>query len=555
MFQIVFGVAGGLALFLYGMNLCSDGLQRASGSALKKILSKLTSSPVMGVITGTIVTVLIQSSSATTVILVGLVGAKLMTLAQSIGVILGADIGTTLTVQLIAFNVTSYSLLFIAIGFLINFISKRDKVKQIGQVILGFGMIFFGMGIMSSTMQPLKDYPGVPELFASFGSNPLMGLLVSTVFTAIIQGSAATIGIVLSLSLQGIVPLEAAIPLVLGANIGTCATALLATIGAPTEAKRVGIAHVLFKILGVVIFMPFVAPFTNLVKMTAADVTRQIANAHTIFNVGITVFFLPFAHKFAQLIEWMIPEKAEAIPDFQKPQYLKRQSLDTPVIAIEQARAETGRVAQMVQEMAVGLTKILDNYDETVVDRINQIESGIDNLYREIIHFLSEIAQHNLTKEQSNENILWIQTINDLEHIGDALIRMLTAIKKKLENQVSFSDEGEQELRDFLADVVNLTESLVLAIDTPEKENIEQVARQAVNAIEKEQTMRISHIRRLHAQVAVSLDTSPLHLDITNSVRRIAEHALLIANNLSDGVQSTHREVDMQTFRETAGAH
>lgn len=246
MFQIVFGVAGGLALFLYGMNLCSDGLQRASGSALKRILSKLTSNPVMGVIFGTIVTVLIQSSSATTVILVGLVGAKLMTLAQSIGVILGADIGTTLTVQLIAFNVTSYSLLFIAIGFGINFISKRAKVKQIGQVILGFGLIFFGLHIMSSTMQPLKDYPGVPEMFISLGQNPLLALLVSTVFTAIIQGSAATMGIVISLSLQGIVPLEAAIPLVLGANIGTCATALLATIGAPTEAKRVGIAHVLF---------------------------------------------------------------------------------------------------------------------------------------------------------------------------------------------------------------------------------------------------------------------------------------------------------------------
>jgi phosphate:Na+ symporter len=458
-------------------------------------------------------------------------------------------------VQLIAFNGSSYSLLFVAIGFAVHFLSKRQKVKQIGQIVMGFGLIFFGMSIMSTTMEPLKTYPGVPELFASFGANPLFGLLVSTAFTAIIQGSAATIGIALSLSLQGIVPLEAAIPLILGANVGTCGTALLATIGAPTEAKRVGIAHVLFKMLGVILIMPFLGPFTGLVRMTAADITRQIANAHTVFNIGITLLFLPFAAQLAKIIERFVPEKVAPLPLLQQPEYLDHRSLDTPVIALEQVRAETGRVAQMVQQMTIHLGELFEHGTEGAALKINEMEEGVDRLYTEIIDFSTRIAQHNLTKEQSQENILWIQTINDLEHMADALVRMQEAVIKKYENQIAFSDEGRQELGAFFAEVTTLTKHLVVAIEKPDVENTELLAQQAIRVISKEQAMRLSHIRRLQARITVSLDTSPIHLDLTNGMRRLAEHALLIANNLQGVSGEKHDKYLVQPLAEATEAH
>ena len=244
---------------------------------------------------GVLATFLIQSSTATTIILVSLVGANLMTLAQSIGVILGADVGTTLTVQLIAFKITSYALLFIALGFALSFIAKRPRMKYLGQIIMGFGFVFYGIHIMTATVEPLREYEAVREMLIAFGRNPFLGLVVAALFTVITNSSAATIGLVFSLALQGLVPLEAAIPLILGANVGTCSTALLATIGAPTDAKRVGVAHVLFKLLGVILIIPFIGPFAELVRLTSTDAARQIANAHTLFNVGIAVVFLPFA--------------------------------------------------------------------------------------------------------------------------------------------------------------------------------------------------------------------------------------------------------------------
>jgi phosphate:Na+ symporter len=291
------------------------------------------------------------------------------------------------------------------------------------------------------------------------------------------------------------------------------------------------------------------------VRLTAVDITRQIANAHTILNVGITLLFLPFANKFAQFVERLIPEKTAAMPDLERPEYLKQPSLETPIIALEQVRAETGRVAQMVQEMTRSLSGLLADHDEDLIARINQLEAGVDSLYREILDFLTKIARHNLTEQQSQENVLWIQTINDLEHMGDTLIRMQEAVRKKFESQATFSVEGEQELQAFFADVIYLTENLVLAIEKPEKNNIEQVAQQATKIITREQALRLSHIRRLHAQIAVTRDTSPIHLDLTNGMRRLAEHALLIANNLSRVMDDTHEEYLVQTYGEAIEAH
>jgi phosphate:Na+ symporter len=554
-FQFIFGVAGGLAIFLYGMTLTSTGLQKASGSALKSIIHKLTANPLFGMLVGILVTFLIQSSTATTIILVSLVGANLMTLAQSIGVILGADVGTTLTVQLIAFKITSYALFFIAVGFALSFLAKRPRMKSLGQIIMGFGMIFFGIHIMTTTMEPVREYEGIRQILLSFGRNPFLGLIVAAVLTVITNSSAATIGLVLSLAMQGMIPLQASVPLILGANIGTCSTALLATIGAPTDAKRVGVAHVLFKFLGVILILPFLGPFTDLVSSTSIDPARQIANAHTLFNVGIAVVFLPFAKPFARLIEFIIPERAEPIPELEKPLFLERHSLNTPVLALEQVRAEIIRIARMINQMAVNLGEILVSYDEDLATRIWQLEAGVDSLYRHVVGFLADIAQSDLTEDQSHENVVWIQVTNDLEHIGDSMIRMLQAITKKLETNVVFSQQGQKELEDLFGRVVHLTDNLVAAFELSNEEHLAAIKEDANGIIAREEQMRFSHIRRLHAQISVTRDTSPIHLDLTNAMRRIADHTLLIVKNMSGVSGKPPVEETLNAIQETANVN
>ena len=312
---------GGLAVFLFGMEQMAEALKKVAGDSMKQILAKLTNSRIMGLITGAVVTAIIQSSSVTTVMLVGFVTAGLMSLSQAIGVILGADIGTTITAQIVAFKVTKYALLLVAVGFGFIFIGKKDHIKQYGHLIMGLGLIFFGMGIMSEGMQPLRTYEPFIALMQNV-SNPVIGILVATLFTALVQSSSATMGVVIAMALQGLISLDAGIALALGANLGTCATAGLAAIGKPREAVRVAVAHVSFKIIGVIIIFPFIPYLADLVRdispvaaagvvgmeKLAVETPRQIANAHTIFNVGLAFTFLPFASWFARLCEWIVPD-------------------------------------------------------------------------------------------------------------------------------------------------------------------------------------------------------------------------------------------------------
>ena len=314
-------LTGGLALFLFGMDQMGEALRLVAGDKMRQILGKLTTNRVMGLVTGAVVTAIIQSSSVTTVMLVGFVTANLMSLSQAIGVILGADIGTTITAQIVAFPIKKYALLLVAVGFLMTFTSKKEDVRQYGALIMGLGMIFFGMAVMSGAMKPLRSHQPFIDLMQNV-SNPLVGILISTAFTALVQSSSATMGIVIVLASQGLISLEGGIALALGANIGTCATAGLAAIGKPREAVRVAVAHVAFKIVGVLLIVWFIPPFADLVRgvspasehlagmdRLAADTPRQVANAHTLFNVGIAFLFLPFAGVFARFSEWVVPDR------------------------------------------------------------------------------------------------------------------------------------------------------------------------------------------------------------------------------------------------------
>ena len=341
-------MVGGLALFLYGMNLLGDGLSRASGGRLERILEKLTNNPLKAVLMGAVVTGVIQSSSATTVMVVGFVNSGIMSLKQAVGIIMGANIGTTMTAQLIAFKLSDYITILIFIGFLMQLLARKSRTKYLGQVMLGFGILMLGMDMMGKAVMPLRNYSGFVHFIEVFSSNPLLGIGIGMIMTVLIQSSSATIGILIAMAGQGLIPLEGAIPVLLGDNIGTCITAVLASLRANLTAKRVAAAHVMFNVIGSIIFvilMPFFIKFVLLVSPDG-DIARQIANAHSAFNILNTLLFMPFVNPFIKLVEKIVPGKAEIIS--MRPVYLDKNMLNTPSIAISLAVKEVVRMLSLI---------------------------------------------------------------------------------------------------------------------------------------------------------------------------------------------------------------
>ena len=420
-------VFGGLALFLFGMDQMSEALKAVAGDRMRGILGKLTNNRVAGLVTGAGVTAVIQSSSVTTVMLVGFVTAGLMSLSQAIGVILGADIGTTITAQIVAFPVKKYALLLVTIGFVMMFVGRSEKIKQYGVLTMGLGMIFFGLAIMSDAMKPLRSYQPFIQLMQDV-ANPLVGILIATIFTALIQSSSATMGVVIVLAQQGLISLEGGIALALGANIGTCATAGLASIGKPREAVRVAVAHVTFKIVGVALiffFIPYLAEFCRWISPAYPELTgmerlaketpRQVANAHTLFNVGIAFLFLPATTLFARFCEWVVadkPEEAEELPVHFKPRYLDEALISTPPLALGRCRLEIGRLGKRVIEMFDKVLPAVLNGSKEDLQEIVEIDDEVDVLHGQIVLFLGKLSMTNLSAEQAEELMYLLQTIN-----------------------------------------------------------------------------------------------------------------------------------------------
>ena len=361
--QIVVGVLGGLALFLFGMGQMTDTLKSVAGRGMRTLLARLTTNRFTGSFTGAFVTAVVQSSSVTTVLLVGFISAGLMSLEQAIGVIMGANIGSTITAQLIAFNVAQFALPLVTIGFALSFLAKQDRVRMIGSMVMGLGLIFYGMSLMSDATDPLRSYEPFIQSMQSM-DNVLVAIAVSALITAIIQSSAATTGIVIVLASQGYITLEAGIALALGANIGTCITAVLAAIGRPAAARQAALAHVLFNIAGVMIWAPLIGPFAELVRSIspaspdldgvarlAAEAPRQIANAHTAFNVFNTLLFIWFTGPLARLVRWLVPERSGQGQQTIEPKYLDPACLETPALALDRVRMELGHLGERVIRM------------------------------------------------------------------------------------------------------------------------------------------------------------------------------------------------------------
>ncbi len=520
---------GGMALLLYGMQLVGEGLQLAAGGRMRQILGSITNSRFKGMMVGAFITAVIQSSSATTVMLVGFASSGLMGLPQTIGVILGADIGTTVTVQLIAFQVFDYALLLVGVGFALIFTSRRKIFKYVGQAILGFGFIFFAMKVMADAMVPLRQSEIVKTLLVSLGDQPLLGIIVAAVFSALVHSSAAAIGLAITLSLQGLIPLNAAVPVIFGANIGTCATALASSIGTKPEAKRVAMAHIFFKVVGVLVFLPFISPFVRLVQLTADDVPRQIANAHTLFNVGITALFLPFSAVLARFISSLVSEDKEGEGLF-GPKYLDEHMLETPALALGQATREALRMADIVSDMFTRTIATFSGEDPELIEHIQEKDNQVDTLDREIKHYLTKLSQQSLTDEQSKREIGILAFVNNMENIGDIVDRNLMDLaKKKLSKGVHFSEPGHKEIVLLHKRVLQNLELAISAFASNDPALAQQVLERKLEVSQTERKFRQAHIQRLHDGYRESIDTSEIHLDVLTNLKRINSHVTAVA--------------------------
>jgi phosphate:Na+ symporter len=439
------GLFGGLALFLFGMDLMTGALKRAAGDYLKEILGRLTRNRFMGVGVGALITGIVNSSSVTTVILVGFISAGLLSMAQSISVIMGANIGSTITAQILAFNVTEFSLPLIAFGVLIVALANRNVWRDYGHMLLGFGLVFYGMGLMSNSMAPLRSYPSFTDFIASL-SNPYAAILAGTAFTAVIQSSAATTGIIIMLAGQGIMSLETAIAVALGANIGTCATAGLTVIGKPREAVRAALVHVLFNVAGVLVWITFIPQLAELARLvsptaeglsaatrSAAEAPRQIANAHTIFNIANTLLFIGFTTQFARLVEWIVPDRPLSNVELLPPRFLDVSLLSTPAIALGNARLEIGRLGEYVHDMLQKALPAAVSQSSRDLDALEELDKPADDLHREILAYLGKISLTSLSAIEGRTLMRLAEVANDLEHVADRIATdIVTSARKRI---------------------------------------------------------------------------------------------------------------------------
>ena len=566
---LVIGLLGGLALFLYGMEKMSEGMKKSAGNKMRTILAALTKNRVIGLLVGAFVTMVIQSSSATTVMLVSFVQAELMSFAQSLGVILGADIGTTITAQLIAFKLTDYALLMIAVGFGLRMFAKQDNIRHIGDVILGFGILFFGMKLMSDAMKPLRSYPGFINLMQGL-ENPLLGLLVGTMFTALIQSSSAFTGVLIVLAQQQLITLEAGIPMLFGANIGTCITAGLASIGMSREAKRVALAHVVFKIAGVLLFIFCIPSFADIIRSLAAsfgaDIARQIANAHTIFNVSLGLVFLPFTVIFANLILRLFPDKGEEKHLKPATWHLEEGSISTPAIAIDLARSEISRMAKLLERMLRAiiipfmsdanlikkqelpkeeinlLLEEIPTRDEiypqlSLLEGLDMREEKIDFLEEKIGDYLIQIGRQELSDRQANEVFSMTSIVNDMESIGDIIHRiMIPLIAKKQALATDFSEEGKEELMIFHVKICKQISRLRDFFAEIDPQKALKIMAKEEQYLDLEAKYRNRHLQRFLQQRKETAQTHEVHMELLDLLKQINVYAGNIAKTILNSI-------------------
>jgi len=518
-FDLIVGLLGGLALFLLGMDRMTESLRVVAGDRLRRILEKLTSHRITGLLTGAGVTAVVQSSSVTTVLVVGFISAGLMTFVQSIPVILGANIGTTITAQIIAFNVTRWALVLVALGFAMTVIPKKEKRRAQGAAVMGLGLVFFGMVVMGQAMEPLRSYDTFIDLMAAL-ENPFLGILVGALFTALVQSSSATTGVVIVLAGQGLITLEAGVAIVLGANIGTSVTAMLAAIGKPRDAQRAAVAHLIFNVVGVLIWIPLIGALTNFIGGVGGGTPREIANAHTVFNIINALIFLPFTNQFAHLVERLVPDKPDT--GVIEPRYLDDDLLRTPSLALSRARMELLRMASRVRVM---LNEVLPAIIDGDIDDLADIEAAddeVDGLHGHILMYLGQVGQARLSEESSAEMMDLMEATNDLEAIGDIIETNLVALgRERLDSMLEVSPMTMRVLDEFHSAVYRAYDLALVALTQKDEDAAHRVAKMKATINQMEQDANVHQAERLMADEPSRVANYRFEMDVIANLKRI----------------------------------
>lgn len=555
--QILFGLFGGLAVFIYGMNMMSECLQKAAGEKMKAVLALLTKNPVLGVLAGALTTAVLQSSSATTVMAIGFVSAGLMTLPQAISIIFGANIGTTMTAQIIAFKISDYIFLIIFVGFLISFLSRSERIKNIGLTIFAFGLLFLGIDTMGSVMQPLANSPVFTELFDKVSDIPVLGVLTGTVMTLVVQSSSATIAVLQNFAIQpgadgvsSVIGLTGAIPILLGDNIGTTITAVLASIGQPRNAKRTAAAHCIFNVSGCLLFIWFIRPFAAFIQMISPKgpevevISRQIANAHTTFNIVMTLIWTPLLFVMVKLVMRLIPDKKEEEGDPTEPVYLDDRLMAQPAAALQLAAKEILHLAFLVREQLHLTTGMVRRKEEGQPAAGIEQREKLKGLGGKITEYLSGLFSAGvLTEEQAAQTAGVMYLLGDVERMGELCVDVTLAIEDRDRRKTKYSKEAMKDLEKSLKVIEDMYGAALQVLTTGDEESARKIRKKKEKVLDLDIEMRKGHMDRVSKGKCATEMTGPLN-DILHAIDRMGNCCVNIADAALD-------KVDLNYFNAT----
>lgn len=534
--SLLFTFLGGLGIFLFGIKFMGEGLQKIAGDGLRNLLDKFTSNPFLGVLTGMVVTMLIQSSSSTTVLTVGLVSAGFMTLRQAIGVVMGANIGTTVTAFIIGIDLEAYALPILFVGTVLIFFFKNKKVTNIGQTFFGFGALFYGLTLMGDGVAPLEDLPAFNDLTVSMSANPLLGVLVGVLFTVGMQSSSATIGLLQELFSQGTIPLDAALPILFGDNIGTTVTAVIAAIGASVAAKRAAMVHVIFNVIGAAIVLILLVPYTAFISYLQdalqLNPPMTIAFAHGIFNISNVLIQLPFVGVLAYIVTKLVPGKDEDIE--YKPKHLDPLFIQqSPSIALDQAKLETLRMAEYAKKGLQQSEAYLETKNKKSAEKIVRYEEAVNNLDKNITDYLTGISSRSLSAESSRQHAVLMDTTRDIERVSDHVENLMELVDYQVANKVSLSPEAYQDLHEMYELTMSTFSQSMEALEQDNRDIATQVLAQEEDIDRLERQLRKKHILRLN-EGACSGSAGIIFVDMISNLERIGDHAVNIAETVLD---------------------
>ena len=541
--QIVFGLVGGLAIFIYGMNMMSECLQKAAGEKMKSILALLTRNPVLGVLAGAITTAVLQSSSATTVMAIGFVSAGLMSLPQAISIIFGANIGTTMTAQIIAFKITDYIYIIIFIGFIISFVAKSEKVKSIGQTIFAFGLLFLGIETMGDVMKPLASSPIFTDLIAKVSNMPVLGVAVGTLMTLVVQSSSATIAVLQNFAAQAgpdgvtsILGLTGAIPILLGDNIGTTITALLASIGQNKDAKRTAVAHCIFNVSGCLLFIWFIKPFAALIQYISPKgpeievISRQIANSHTVFNITMTLIWVCLINVMVKIVMTLIPDGKAVAVDPAKPLYLDEKMTNQPTAALQLVAKEILHISDIVKDAVSNTIELVKTEDISKLEGLLEKGKNIKALTDKTTEYLALLFYSGtMTEQQAAQTASLMYILSDVERIGSLSVEIAKCIREKEQNKYKYTSEAMDELQKSLRTLEKMFIDSMKALQGDKSVQIDKMVKRKDKIMDLDIKMRKAHLQRVNKGKCKASLTAPF-TNILHLIDRMGNSCLNLAD-------------------------